>query len=102
MGRDGCERFENKGAISERAMRDDKPPGAKPAAAPRDDVEVEHTRPPSSARPAAEGALDRFQFVEQPFGCKRAFHDRYCIREVATGTALRLAGHDLGSIEQHE
>src|SRR3954454_2466128 len=96
------ERLKHEAAIRDLRMGDSEPAGAPLAAAPQDDIEVEHARTPAAATAAAEIALERLQARKHFRWFEVAFEERHCIGEIATGTPIRGVEDDPRGVEQAE
>jgi hypothetical protein len=81
---------------------DGKAPSVKVAAAPQDDVEVEHPRPPASTAPPAEVVFDRLEASEHCGRLEVALNQDDGIGEITTGSAVRCVEHDARCVEQAE
>jgi len=100
--RDGGEGLENKAAPVDPGMRDGQPPGPELAAAPQDEIEIEHARAPSAAVPAAERTLDLLELRKHRWRTKLTLDDRDGVGEVASCAAMRRIEDDRRGVEQPE
>ena len=102
IGRDCCQRPDREGAGGQAGMGDCQSVRADPPATPRQDIEIEHPRPPAPPRPPPEIAFDRLQRGEQGIGIEIALDQRYRISEIAPRTAVGRVEHDRRGVEQAE
>ena len=72
------------------------------AAAPQDEVEIEHARSPAPSAATPECALDRLEAGQHLGRFRLAFDQRHGIGEIATGPAMRGVEYDRRSVEQAE
>ena len=100
--RDCSERLEDEVPFPKLLVGYRETPRAKAAAAPQDDVEVEHSRTPATAATAAEILFQRLQPREQRRWPKIAFDQRDRIGEIAAGSAMRRVEDDRRGVEQAE
>jgi uracil-DNA glycosylase len=94
--------LEDEASPSELRMGNRQPPRAEPAAAPQDDVEVQHARPPALARAAPELSFDCLEPPQQRGCIQLAFDQRDRIGEVASAAAERPIEDDGRRVEQAE
>lgn len=99
---DRGQRLEDEAALFQLGVRNHQSARSEPAAAPQDDVEIEHTRAPAPAGPAAEFTLDAFELGEHLGRTEAAFDQRNRVREVAAGSAARRIEDDRRGIEEVE
>ena len=95
-------RAKDEAAARRQAMGDVQAPRAPFAAAPGDNVQVEHARAPAPAAAATEVALNSFEAVKHRGWIECAFHKRYGVGEVAAGAAMSGVEQDRGGVEQPE
>ena len=72
------------------------------AAAPEDNVEVDHARTPATAAPSAEFALEPFKSCQHFWRLERALDQRHAIGEIASGAPVRGVEDDWRGVEEPE
>ena len=102
IGRDCGQWPDREGAGGQAGMGDCQSVRADPPATPRQDIEIEHPRPPAAARPPPEIALDRLQCGKHRLGIEIAFKKHHRIGKVPPRTAMRRVEHDRRGVEQAE
>jgi len=100
--RDCSERLEDEVPFPKLLVGYRETPRAKAAAAPQDQVEIEHARAPAPAGPTAELALDLFQLFKDVSWLEIAFDQRHGIGEIAAGATMRWIEDDRRGVEQAE
>jgi len=101
-GGDRGERLQHEGALAELPVGDGQAARTERPAAPQDQVEIEHTRPPAASAATAEGALDGFEAGQHGGGLGIAFDQRHGIGEISAGATVGGVEHDRRRIEQAE
>jgi uracil-DNA glycosylase family 4 len=99
VGRDYGQWLKHESAPVELRMRDRKPPRAPKTAAPQDDVEIEHTRPPAFARAPTEFLLDQFDRVQYFRRTQFALDQSHRVGEIASRISVRPIEKDWGGVE---
>ena len=97
---DRAQRTKHEAAAGERRVRDGEAARTPFAAAPQNNVEVEHARAPAAAAPAPEIALDRLETRQHLGRFRVAFDQRDGIGEIAARTAVRGIEDDRRGVEQ--
>ena len=97
---DGCKRLDNEAASACGGMRYPEFPRAPFAAAPVDNVEIDHAGAPATAPAASKFSLNCLQLLKHVGRIEIAFHQCNRIGEIAAGATMRLVKQDRRGIEK--
>jgi hypothetical protein len=102
VGCNSAQRFQHEAPLRCLRMGYRQPPRAKPASAPKHEIEINDAGSPASPAPPAKIPFDPFEAPKHFVGLETALHKGDGVGEVPAGAAARGIEDDRGSVENVE